>query len=145
MFPFAVDLAGSPILPLCYSFGDILLSRAAGTERPAAHAKQGRCESCCSIPLSSEAGLPKEKEAKTLRSGESGSEPFRELSVAGFVARQDRHRLLPAFPRASGGFSDDYRRSRRVELFCGRNEQVSVVKQLRRFAFALTASNHEAL
>jgi len=42
VFPFAVDLAGSPILPLCYSFGDILLSRAAGTERPAAHAKQGQ-------------------------------------------------------------------------------------------------------
>jgi hypothetical protein len=60
------------------------------------------------------------------------------------VSWQDRHRLLPAFPRASEGFSDDYRRSRRVELFCARTEQVSVVKQLRRFAFALTASNHEA-
>ena len=42
MFPFAVDLAGSPILPLCYSSGDILLSRVAGRERHAAHAKQGQ-------------------------------------------------------------------------------------------------------
>ena len=79
-----------------------------------------------------------------MRSRESGSEPFRELSVGGFVARQDRHHLLQAFPKASGGLSDDYRRSKRVGRFCVRNEQISVVKQLRRFAFALTASNHEA-